>query len=135
MDRFWSKAEKTDGCWLWTAATQKGGYGRFRLNGRLECAHRVSYELTKGDIPEGLQIDHLCRNASCVNPDHLEAVSQQENIKRGEAGLYLKERTHCPSGHEYSSENTYVDPKGHRFCRKCSRNFDRKRRGYSTPFE
>ena len=86
MKRFTDKIEiDTDSeCWNWTAAIFKGlGYGKFNFNGKTCYAHRVSYELHVGEIPSGLQIDHLCRNRKCVNPDHLEPVTHIENIRRG----------------------------------------------------
>lgn len=83
-NRFWSKVDKKDQseCWEWTAAKTKGGYGRFRDGQRLVVAHRYSYELKYGPIPEGLELDHTCHNSSCVNPDHLEVVTHSENIRR-----------------------------------------------------
>lgn len=140
-ERFWSKVDKAgpDGfhsqtgenlgaCWLWTGAlnSQNGqGYGVAWAVGRLVVAHRCSYEMLTGPIPEGLQIDHLCRVRTCVNPDHLEPVTKRENGRRGLGGVL---KTHCPAGHEYSPENTFVDHQGHRFCRACKR--DRERRYY-----
>lgn len=88
--RFWAKVDKqTDGCWIWSASryVRRGGYGQFNLNGTAVKAHRIAYELVKGPIPDGLVLDHLCRVTACVNPDHLEAVTQQENTRRGERGL------------------------------------------------
>lgn len=120
-DRFWAKVDRSDesGCWLWTAHTA-AGYGRFRMNRprRVACAHRVAYELVVGPIPEGLDLDHLCRNRGCVNPAHLEPVTRGENVRRGAKGRLV---THCPQGHEYDGPNTYVDPKGLRHCRACRR--------------
>lgn len=126
-DRFWTKIEKIGGCWLWTAYTDHKGYGRFKLDGKAERAHRVSYEALVGPIPEGLQLDHLCRVRSCVNPDHMEAVTNRENCMRGDtlpAANAIK--THCPRGHEYSVENTYVHLGG-RTCRECMRRWERER--------
>lgn len=81
-ERFWSKVEKTDGCWLWTSTTNENGYGRFSIKRRFVSAHRLAYEMTVGPIPDGLTIDHLCRVRSCVRPEHLEAVTLQENCLR-----------------------------------------------------
>lgn len=126
-ERFWAKVDKNGpgGCWLWTAGTSKG-YGQF-LNG----AHRVSYEMLVGPIPEGLHIDHLCRVRACVNPDHLEPVTRKENILRGVGAPAVNARkTHCSQGHPYNDENTYAytyanGKESRRDCRACQR--ERKR--------
>lgn len=129
--RFWEKVRKVDGgCWEWTAGQQGMGYGMFHpTHEENVLAHRFSFEAHVGPIPEGLVIDHLCRNRLCVNPDHLEPVTNEENLRRG-AGYAIQNgmRTHCKNGHEYTPENTYTDPtKGTARCRECSRNRDRKR--------
>lgn len=119
MERFWDKVKKTETCWLWTAALSLDGYGRFQLDGGPRLAHRVAYQLQVGPIPEGLQLDHLCRVRNCVNPAHLEPVSHQENCARGINAQ--TEKTSCPRGHKYVTENTYIDPRGWRGCRECRR--------------
>lgn len=89
------------------------------------------YEHVKGPVPDGLELDHLCRVHNCVNPAHLEAVTHAENVRRGEAGLHNPEKTHCPNGHAYTEENTLVinDPRGaYRRCKKCHADYERKRR-------
>lgn len=116
-ERFWRKVRITPSCWLWLASKDSGGYGAFTYNGKQERAHRVSYLLAKGEFPgQGLCLDHLCRVRSCVNPDHLEAVTFRENQRRGLAGVL---KTHCPSGHTFDEANTYVTRGGHRQCREC----------------
>ena len=124
IERFADKIElgpEIDSCWNWTAHKDKGGYGKFKLNGKTVSSHRLSYELYKGSIPKGLQIDHLCRNRGCCNPDHLEAVTGKENVRRGDVGKNNQHinKTHCIYGHEFNEENTYLTKLGSRDCRKC----------------
>jgi hypothetical protein len=126
VERFADKIALTDaGCLLWLGGVTLGGYGVFaelanRGSEEKSMAHRWSWEYHVGPIPEGLDIDHLCRIRACVNPDHLEPVTRQENIRRAAAV-----KTHCPSGHEYAPANTYVRPGTvHRKCRACSRERD-----------
>lgn len=115
--RFLNFVEKHDGgCWLWKGYVAKDGYTRFKVNRQSIPAHRFSYELARGPIPDGLELDHLCRIRHCVNPEHLEAVTHQENQRRGLRGELL---THCPRNHEYTAENTYYPPRGVRVCRMC----------------
>ena len=115
---FWSKVEKTDDCWLWTGALTGGRYGNAIVNGKNVPAHRAAYEELVGPIPEGLELDHLCFVTNCVRPDHLEPVTGAENKRRAGART-----THCPKGHEYTPENTYVRTRGNgrRQCRECHR--------------
>ena len=121
QDRFWAKVDFTDSCWLWIAGCNKWGYGKFYLNGRTRGAHRVAYEWCIGSIPEGLDLDHLCRIRNCVRPNHLEAVTEGENTKRGDTGIHERNKTHCPRNHEYMSINTYVDKRGKRNCKICNK--------------
>lgn len=128
LERFLAKVEKGD-CWVWTGSRVPRGYGRLRLSSprRMVYAHRWAYEWFIGPIPEGMEIDHLCRNPSCVNPDHLEAVTHRENVHRGEAGRNNRDKTHCPKGHRYDEENTAPRVGGGRRCRACLREGDRRR--------
>ena len=123
-DRFWSKVAKTDSCWEWQGSKDRKGYGRIHLKGFPQLAHRVAYELLIGQIPEGLTLDHLCCNPPCVNPAHLEPVTNEENLRRWYSNIPA-----CPKGHPYTEANTYRDPKhGHRRCRTCTRTHQRKMR-------
>ena len=107
--------EPNSGCWLWTAHVDRLGYGHVTRGGQNQRVHRVMYELAKGPIPEGLTIDHLCRVRSCVNPEHMEPVTQRVNVLRGEANAAKNARkTHCQNGHEFE-----VMENGWRYCRSC----------------
>lgn len=115
--RFLEKVEREPGgCHVWTAYVRPSGYGMFGIGRRVHYAHRVAYELFVGPIPEGLQIDHLCRNRRCVNPMHLEPVTHRENGRRGK----WSRKTHCVHGHAYTPDNTYYSADGSRRCRICT---------------
>ena len=138
--RFWAKVNpngpipahrpELGPCWEWTGSHDTHGYGQLWWEGRHVPAHRLAYAQLIGCIPKGLECDHLCRNHSCVNPDHLFLATHQENMAdmvrkgrgRGVNGL----KTHCPQGHEYAGANLKVN-RGHRYCRACH-TASRKRR-------
>lgn len=142
-DRFMRFVEMVpwSGCWIWMGSTSgdkdhpEYDYGKFRLT-KMNYAHRVSYEMFRGPIPDGLQVDHLCRVRLCVNPFHLEPVTQLENVVRGRSGEHQLNRAHCPKGHPYDDTNTlYLPPNdrrksANRMCRECSR--ERRRQWYKT---
>lgn len=109
-------------CWQWTGSKTGNGYGQSSVGGKVLMAHRTFYEHFKGTIPEGLDLDHLCKVRCCVNPDHLEPVTRSENLYRSDrVGKYNLLKTHCPRDHEYTPENTRRTSKGGRACRACER--------------
>lgn len=113
--------DQSSGCWIWTAYKNKSGYGVVSIGGmRAVLAHRVIYELLCTTIAPGKTLDHLCRVRACVNPAHLEQVSNIENILRGVGFTANNARkTHCKNGHEFCVDNTYIR-NGHRSCRECN---------------
>ena len=122
--RFWSKVDRTGECWVWTGTAAEGGYGHFKISGTTlsAMAHRVAYRVLVGPIPDGLQLDHLCRNPPCVNPAHLEPVTARENIRRAmEAKYGGPNRSECTKGHPWTPENIYWRKSGHPVCRACNR--------------
>lgn len=125
-ERFWPKVNKAaaDECWLWTGSSKSDGYGNIGGgHGKNISAHRASYELARGPIPAGLEIDHLCRNRLCVNPAHLEAVTKRVNGLRGfSPAAQNKRKTHCPKGHEYTIFKPQASGE-HRQCGTCRLEF------------
>jgi hypothetical protein len=115
IERYEGRVDRSGECHLWTGQTNNWGYGVVTIEGQKYPIHRVFFELHVGEIPEDHVIDHFCRTRTCVRPDHLQAITQSENIALGRL-----RKTHCPQGHEYTPENTYITPKrGWRQCRKC----------------
>lgn len=124
--RFWAKVKlNSSGCLEWMGARNNLGYGHFRWEGRTRGAHRVAYQILIGAVPDGLQLDHLCRNRACVDVDHLEPVTASENVRRGLIPEIRRQQhahvTHCPQGHAYAAPNLQITKAGHRKCRECQR--------------
>lgn len=120
---FWKHIEKTETCWLWRGGLTSTGYGRFYYLGTNSRAHRLCWEALKGKIPDGLELDHLCRIRNCVNPNHLEPVTTVENTMRGNSPAAISARkTHCKYGHSLLDKNNLYKNKRKptwRICQKC----------------
>lgn len=123
--RFWEKVYPCPltGCWLWGAATNRSRgnqqYAAYRHDGRRQYGHRVSFSVLVADVPAGMELDHLCRQTTCVNPDHLEVVTGRVNRLRGTGWVAVNAaKTHCPVGHAYVDGNTVIS-RGTRECRLC----------------
>jgi len=128
IPRFLKKIQISNGCWIWMGARNDRGYGLFCLDNKYVRAHRFIYKYYYGDIPPELELDHLCRNPSCVNPVHLEAVTHKENLLRGTGMSAINaQKTHCIHGHPLSGLNLYVYPDGHRHCKECARKRNKDR--------
>lgn len=138
-ERFWARVIKNDdGCWEWSGARHKAGYGRLRRGFQEWLAHRYAWFLTTGEVPpKGTDLDHLCRNPPCVRPDHLEAVTHRENNRRGDVAN--RRKTHCAKGHPFSPENTiWASVRGEvrqRVCRICRRAYIRSLRARKAAAE
>lgn len=121
---FWARVEKC-GCWVWRGGRNSKGYGFVSMNGRAVLAHVWSYEQVYGAVPEGLELDHICRTRACVNPEHLEAVTHRVNLMRGRSfSAKNAKKTCCPKGHIFD----HIDSRGWRVCVICKRTAARKRR-------
>lgn len=121
-ERFWQRVQKlSNGCWEWSGKLTPKGYGKCQFRNKELYAHRVSYTWERGEIPSGMVIDHLCRNKKCVNPNHLEVVTNVENVLRGESLFAQKKRqTHCVHGHLLAGKNLIIYKNGTRHCRTCA---------------
>ena len=119
--RVMRRVTKTDaGCWQWNGSTTRNGYGQLRIGGKHWMAHRFSYNELVGKIPDGKDLDHLCRNRRCVNPKHLEPVTRSVNLARGDTGKFKKRRVHCYRGHLWTKETTILSTvSGGRIKREC----------------
>lgn len=126
---FWRLVDigESAACWEWRGGSASGyGYPRFSIDGRQQYAHRLAYEFRNGPIPNGYEVDHLCRNKLCMNPRHLEAVPPLVNLARNESPASVNGRkTHCIHGHEFTPENTTLRKDGSRQCRTCRRKQNR----------
>lgn len=122
-ERFWPRVDAFGDCWEWTGRRNKDGYGRFDVTAHgAVYTHTYAWEALVGPVPEGLELDHLCRNPACCNPDHLEPVTRKVNTLRGYGPSARHARkTHCPAGHPYDQSNTHLDTRGQRNCRACGR--------------
>lgn len=132
-ERFLSKIRRDPdtGCWLWTGATNSNGYGQIKVDGRTTYAHRFAYEVARGPVPAGMELDHLCSVRRCVRPSHLEAVDHRTNLLRGQTTTAAMANrngqvTHCPQGHPYDEANTYRWG-GRRHCKACHAARQRRR--------
>jgi hypothetical protein len=126
QERFWEKVDMTGRCWEWTGVLHEKGYGIFYLEGRSRLAHRISFEFKSGKIEHGLTLDHLCRNRKCVNPDHLEPVTNKENVLRGEGRTAVNaKKAHCIKGHLFDLANTRITSSRRRCCITCKKELDR----------
>ena len=136
VERIWARTIVSEsGCWEWQLATDAKGYGQIKL-GRVQTGtrgtyrvHVAAYRALFGDVGEGLELDHLCRNRRCWRPDHLEPVPHKVNVLRGESPAARHAvKSHCPQGHPYDAANTYIIPSsGRRVCRICKRESNRER--------
>lgn len=136
-ERIWSKLKLADsGCWEWQGSLSPDGYGLTTFGRKVRTSvHRAVYQAMRGPIPDNLVCDHLCRNRRCANPDHIEPVTNAENLRRGEGGLVVRAiaaanaaKTHCKRGHPLSGDNLRLPYRGNRMCRTCAYELDNARR-------
>ena len=130
-ERVWAKVRQEGGCWVWGGRVNWRGYGYMSFRDQDRPVHRLMYEACRQPVPENLTLDHLCRNLRCVNPDHLEPVTNRENILRGDGPAAICARkTHCKRGHALTPDNLYSSPsvEGQRVCKTCTRAKLRARR-------
>lgn len=130
LERLMARSDRSGECWLWIGYVDPYGYANIKVDGHYKKAHRVAYELLVGPIPDGHQIDHLCRVRKCINPAHLEPVTARENTMRSPIALAAVNaaKTHCPQGHPYDEANTIVRSCGRRRCRACNTSENRQKR-------
>lgn len=127
LKHFWENVLFTTLCWEWLGWETNSGYAQFRIGIKKYLVHRISYEMYKGIIPKYYEVDHLCKNKKCVNPDHLESVEGKENNRRSNSKSSINsKKTNCNNGHEFTIQNTYVTKQGHRECIICMKKLNKE---------
>lgn len=120
IEHYLDTTSHPNGCWLWTRSRTPRGYGHVCWDRKVLIVHRAYLKELGSTVPDGMDVDHLCRNTSCSNPDHLEVVTHQVNTQRGEVGKWDR-GPNCKHGHEFTPENTYIRAGKYRICRECHR--------------